>query len=151
MRKRNYRGVNPKHIAYHEAGHAVIGHVLGCEVRMATIKPKYSSLGSADVQPGGAVDVATAHIKVDLAGPLAERLVSPHSFFDLIHRGSQKDWRSAWKAAQRDEDVILGLIHETKALVQRHREAIARVAAALLERETLTGDDIRRIAGGRPL
>jgi ATP-dependent Zn protease len=144
MRKRrDYRGVNPKHVAYHEAGHAVIGLMLGCEVRMATIRPRYSSLGSVDVQPGGSVE--TAQIKVDLAGPLAERLVSPLSFFDLINRGSRTDWLSAWKAARRDEDVILDLIRETKALVQQYRDAIVRVATALLERETLTGDDIKSL------
>jgi ATP-dependent Zn protease len=146
-RKRNYRGVNPRHIAYHEAGHAVIGLKLGCVVRSATIRPRYSSLGSADVQPEGAVDAGTAMIKVDLAGPLAERLVSPHSFFDLINRGSRTDWLSAWKAARRDDDVILDLIHETRALVQQNREAIVRVAAALLERETLTGDDLCSLMG----
>jgi ATP-dependent Zn protease len=147
MRKRrDYRGVNPRHIAYHEAGHAVIGLMLGCEVRKATIRPRYSSLGSADVQPGSAEP--GAQIKVDLAGPLAERLVSPHSLFDLIHRGSRTDWLSAWKGARRDEEVILNLIHETKALVQENRDAIGRVATALLERETLTGDDIKSLVSG---
>jgi len=153
MRKRNldrlrYHGVNPKHVAYHEAGHAVIGLILGCEVRNATIRPRYSSLGSVDVQPGAAVEATTAQIIVDLAGPLAERLVSPRSFFDLINRGSRTDWLSAWKGVGRNEDVILDLIHETRTLVRHYREAIARVATALLERETLTGEEIARITNG---
>ena len=36
---------------------------------------------------------------------------------------------------------------ETEALIRDYQQTIASVATALLEHETLTGDEIRRIAG----
>jgi ATP-dependent Zn protease len=157
-----------KHTAYHEAGHAVIGLVLGYGVRKATIRQRYSYLGSAwiskrrhsssgstEVQ---AVDVSPdsddfGHICIDLAGPLAEQLVNPVPFEELINHGARGDWPSARKHARRinrqhADILIVVLMEETRALVQQHREAIGRVAAALLEHETLTADDIKRLTNG---
>jgi ATP-dependent Zn protease len=146
-----------EHIAYHEAGHVVIGLVLGFEVRKVTIKPKSRTLGNVQAQVGEAssnrcVDRDAADIKFCLAGPLAEQLVSPRPFDELIADGSGKDWRNVRRTARRlntrgeAEVVIVMLALETAALVQQHRDAIERVAAALLERETLMGDDIKRLA-----
>jgi ATP-dependent Zn protease len=47
------------------------------------------------------------------------------------------------------EILIVMLALETKMLVEEHKEAIGRVADALLERETLTGDDINSLVNGR--
>jgi len=113
-----------EHIAYHEAGHVVIGLKLGFVVKEVTIKPKSRTLGNVQAQVGEAssnrcVDRDAADIKLCLAGPLAEQLVSPDPF-----------------------NV------QTAALVQQHRDAIGRVATALLEHETLTGDDINSLVNG---
>jgi len=159
------RPINRRHIAYHEAGHAVIGLKLGYEVGRVTIRKRYSSLGSAqisrkrhsslgstEVQAGGVSpdNDDFGHICVDLAGPLAEKLVSRIPFDELIEYGARGDWRAAQKCARRinrrqSETLIDALMEETKALVQQHEQAIARVAAALLEHETLTGDEIKSL------
>jgi len=156
--------VDRRHTAYHEAGHAVIGHVLGYDVRKATIRKRYNSLGGAwvskpsslgatEVQAGSTERDDFGHICVDLAGPLAEKLVNRSSFKELIANGSSGDWETAQRRARRinrkqSGTVIDVLVEETKALVQHHRAAIARVAAALLERETVNGDDIKRLTNG---
>jgi hypothetical protein len=142
-----------KHTAYHEAGHAVIALRLGYEVGKVRINPKYGS-GSAQIRNRQSPD----DIRIDLAGAHAEGLVNPTSFDEKIQLGSRSDWRNARRSTR--EFVALGfiggeeggvlieeLLHEVRALVRRDAEAIARVAEALLERRTLTGDDIKRIVG----
>jgi ATP-dependent Zn protease len=153
--------MTPKeHIAYHEAGHAVIALKLGYDVKVTTIKPKYGALGKTMSQPGAAssdrcVDLDAAAIKIGLAGPLAEQLVSPVRFDELLTNGCRHDWRSAKRTARQlntrgeAEILIVMLALETATLIQQHREAIARVATALLQHETLTGDDVKRLSDGR--
>jgi ATP-dependent Zn protease len=109
-------------------------------------------LGRADIRNRTSPD----DIKISLAGALAEGLVNPSD--EQIQLGSRYDWRNTRRSAR--EFVALGfidgrekntlieeLLHETRALVRRDKDAIARIAAALLEHKTLTGDDIKRIVG----
>jgi cell division protease FtsH len=150
-----------RHTAYHEAGHAVIGLVLGYDVRKATIRPRYSYLGSAwisnerngstEIQAGSDSEVdLVGRICVGLAGLFAEQLVSRAPLDELIDDSAWTDWQRAQKNARRinrrkAEMLIDVLMEETKALVQQHRQAIIRVAEALLERWTLTGEEIKQL------
>ena len=142
--------VDRKHTAYHEAGHAVIALRLGYEVGKVTIRRRYTSLGSAQIRNRTSPD----DIRIDLAGALAEALVNPSN--EKIQLGSRGDWRNTRRSTR--EFVALGfigdqekgilieeLLQETRASVRRDKEVIAQVAAALLEHETLTGKDIKRI------
>lgn len=158
--------IDRRHTAYHEAGHAVIGLILGYEVSKVTIRPRYSYLGmawtsrkrhssqgSTEVQAGSTESDDFGHICIELAGPLAEQLVNSAPFEELIWRGSEGDWQAAQRRARRIDRrrahaLIDLLMEETRPLVEQHREAIARVAAALLERETLTGDAIKALIDG---
>jgi ATP-dependent Zn protease len=151
--------VDLKHIAYHEAGHAVIGLVVGYDVRSVTIKPKYGALGKTSVQPGAAssnrcVDRDAAAIKIGLAGPLAEQLISPVRFDELLTNGCRHDWRNVKRIARdlntpREAEILIVMLAiETATLVQQHRQSIVSVATALLERETLTGEEIARLTNG---
>jgi hypothetical protein len=144
----------------------VIGLVLGYDVRKVTIRQRYSSLGSAwiskkrhgsrgstEVQAGGVSPDSDdfGHICVDLAGPLAEKLVSRIPFNNLIRCGAGGDWQSAQKHARRinrrqSGTLIDVLMEETNTLVRQHRQAITRVATALLEHETLDADEVKRLA-----
>src|SRR5262249_31519224 len=146
-RQNDYQGRNPQHIAYHEAGHAVINLVLGYNVTKATIRPRYSLLGQVRFDgrvSDDKVDEAIAEIKSSLSGPLAEQLVNPEPFDELIEVGSRGDWRRVRRAARSIADSIIGRsIRETRVLVEQHKEAIERVANALLEHETLTGKEIK--------
>jgi hypothetical protein len=147
-----------KHIAYHEAGHAVIALRLGYEVKWVTIKPRRRSLGRAEIQHGSP---SPDDIRIDLAGPLAEALVNPTPFHEKIQLGSRGDWRNTGRSVRefvalefigdQEGDILIDeLLQETKALVRRDREAISRVAEALLTRKTLTGAEIKRIMGDTP-
>jgi ATP-dependent Zn protease len=139
-----------RHTAYHEAGHAVIALRLGYEVRKVTIIRRQGVLGKADIRNRTSPD----DIRINLAGALAEALVNPND--EQIQLGAHSDWRNTRRSAREFEalgfigdqeggTLIEELLHETRALVRRDKEAIARVADALLEHKTLRGDDIKRI------
>jgi ATP-dependent Zn protease len=145
-------------IAYHEAGHAVIALKLGFGVTKVTLKPRPNSVTAArtDIQAGPATptniaDAEALNIKVDLAGALSEQLVSSTPLDELFANGSRGDWRHAkwtarqWNTRSEAEVLIVMLALETATLVQEHKETIVRVASALLEHKTLTGDEIKRI------
>jgi ATP-dependent Zn protease len=139
-----------KYTAYHEAGHAVIAIRLGYEVEKVTIKRRQGVLGRAVIRNRRSPD----DIRVSLAGALAEALVNPSD--EEIQLGARTDWRNTRRSTRefvslgfigRNERNILieELMHDTRALVWRDREAIGRVAEALLKHVTLNGDAIKRI------
>jgi ATP-dependent Zn protease len=132
-------------IAYHEAGHAVVVLRLGYKLKDVTIKPNGRAEGMTNYEKRGGL--VSDGIKIILAGSLAESLFDGK--VSLKTDGSGNDWRAIrkWYPEFCARDVR-EIGEETKLLVQRHREAIARVARALLERETLTGDDVKRLADG---
>jgi ATP-dependent Zn protease len=139
-----------RYTAYHEAGHAVIALRLGYEVEKATIVRRQGVLGRVDVLPRTSPD----DIKINLAGQLAEALVNSND--EQIQLGAHRDWQNARRSARkfvalgfinsREKGILIDeLLAETTALVRRDRDAISRVAEALLERKTLTGAEVRQI------
>ena len=129
-------------IAHHEAGHAVIVLVLGYTLKDVTIKPDERAEGRTNyVKDGGLV---VDGIKIILAGPIAEGLIDGN--LRLKTDGSGSDWRHIrkWYPEFGAQDVRK-IGEETKLLVLCRREAIERVAEALLAHETLTGDDTKRL------
>src|SRR5262249_42938048 len=111
--------VDHKHTAYHEAGHAVIGLKLGYKVEKVTIRPRYSKFGCTFIEAGpdnlNLLDEETANIKSNLAGLLAEQLVSPYSFNELIEHSSWGDWRRVRRSAR----LIGDSLWEAEALIVR--------------------------------
>jgi ATP-dependent Zn protease len=139
-----------QHTAFHEAGHAVIALRLGYEVGKVTIIRRQGVLGKAEIRNRTSPD----DIRIDLAGALAEALVSPND--EQIQLGAFSDWRNVRRSTRdfvalgfingREKGILIDeLLRETRALVRRDKEAITRVAEALLVHKTLTGDDIKRI------
>ncbi|MER3603221.1 MAG: cell division protein FtsH, partial [Thermus sp.] len=59
------------------------------------------------------------------------------------------------ETARRIDEAVRGLIEEqyarVKALLLERREVLERVAQALLDRETLTAEEFRRVVEGLPL
>jgi hypothetical protein len=89
------------------------------------------------------------HGMVALAGEVAQRRYSPRSI-RIDHGASDRHvvanyaFRCSSSAEQAD---LLVTLWDTQArdLVRRWWDAIERVAAALLERESLSGDDVKRL------
>ena len=143
--------------ARHEAGHAVVAEVLEVRVRRVTIRPQFERgalhRSHSDVTYGETIFYENGKplpfrstvedMIVSYAGELAQgsgdgagedreaarRSASWYSFGDAR---AARALRTYARAAAR-------------ALVKKHRRAIGRVARALLAKETLSGDEVRRI------
>ncbi len=149
-----------EHTARHEAGHAVVAHVLGVRVHAVTIEPADGNLGK--VTHAGTIDEATIE---------AMRELAPHQFveFQSIRRGvaiavagalaagdmagcgpdfahAQRLAMNAHGGDERLGEAFLAYCAKfADTIVQGHQRQVGAVAAALLERKTLTGDEFREV------
>jgi ATP-dependent Zn protease len=147
--------------AYHEAGHAVIGRVLGLTCGGATIVPNYEeqvaghaiteverSISDWDARGRMRwVSMFRARIMMLMAGRESEIEVcgkGPDALFgdayDLREIDQTMDEANVPDAAYLDR-----MRAKTRALVRRHRHAIAEVAAALIKRGSLSAEQIDEI------
>jgi hypothetical protein len=155
-------------IAYHEAGHAVIGRVLGLVCGDATLSSsEHDALGDAHVERrwrwrereyGAPKELAEAFCIALYAGAEAERVIlgdanenllvgdgvdqerATHALIDVGGvRGASYVCDDVWERHE------ARLRRKAKALVQQHRAVIERVAKALIEHGTLRADEIDKI------
>jgi hypothetical protein len=147
--------------AYHEAGHAIARFALGRRIDRVSILPDADSLGHVRGQvlpshlfaKGGDIsDVPTKTVEdqivILLAGPLAEK-----RFTGRWNRvGASSDYEGASTVAvstHGDDDVRDAFIRYLeavgKALIDVHWYLVEALAAALLERETLSGVQVHRV------
>jgi hypothetical protein len=159
-------------IAYHEAGHAIVGLRLGFDVKCAYVGREPDTKWRGHVFEGHLHGYVTwkkdrvprgnrlAHgIMADQAGEIAEHL-SP----DPFHKDEELPawWRSpdechaigkALKLCKGDrakaDELLARLRRETEELVLQNRDAIERVAVELESCGRLTGEDIRDIDARR--
>ncbi|AWV19803.1 MULTISPECIES: hypothetical protein [Methylobacteriaceae] len=151
------------HTAIHEAGHAVIGRVLTMVCGGASIvadeaeneaghsitadpmvilgewdrrgKWRGSDLGTASVFRGRALTVmAGAEAEAEILGQCQggdgdDRYQVALMLYEIAEEGEH-------------ERIEIRLRRAARSLIRRHRTDIERVATALMERETLTGDEI---------
>jgi ATP-dependent Zn protease len=159
--------------AYHEAGHAVITIVLGLPVTDVTIQfaEEDNANGSMTHPSPLMFDVTTqrerrtiarSQIIACYAGYPAELLTDPDADAAL----SQGDEENAFDLSRQyavlprshrgyvGDDVHVGYLGRLKAkarrLVQTHQAEIAVVAAALLERTSLSGDEVKQLLQPAP-
>lgn len=143
--------------AVHEAGHAVLGILAGQPITRVTVK-EGMSVNVPGARTGGSVDVVDGwtpnqdpdrfhlHAVSMLAGPFAE-----HAHTDRVNvhgwRGDM-EWIGAYVEAYRAQTGIdiEGPLHRVAlTLVKAWQPAITGVSEELLERETLSGDEVRKI------
>jgi len=117
------------HLAWHEAGHAFVAHLLGGRVREVTIESE-SDVNEAHVSvewpAASAHERALCEAQVALAGPVAE----------LVYRGEEvlddpatfEAWRGDWDCAAR----YLSQIHATVEELDEARQQILVDIQALL-------------------
>jgi cell division protease FtsH len=187
--------------AFHEAGHALVGHFSPASdpIHKATIIPRGRALGMVMRLPeGDRISVSREKLEADIAvamgGRVAEELVFGH---DKVTAGASSDIEQATKIArhmvtqwgmsdklgpiaygENQQEVFLGhsvtqsknLSEETaqlidaeirqlvdggydkaRTLISDHIDRLNDLANALLEHETLTGDEISAILRGEPM
>jgi hypothetical protein len=156
-------------VAYHEAGHAVIGRVLGLVCGAATIVPDYSdmSAGKATVHKNYGVTIdawdspghsrshrenriesaCRAGILMSMAGKEAAVLCCGPGFDgdedDQIEMAALAYETGDFDRPGRADRLRAAARH----LCIRHREKIGRVALALIEHSTLSPDAIDDLMG----
>ena len=151
--------------AYHEAGHAVIGRVLELTCDQVSIIPD-----TDDDSAGHAIIADPWRTMWDweqreryrdarqaFRGTIMARMAGAETeceFFGQCRGGDGDDRREiAWLMDSRYAEIPVDdwdrlearLRAQARRLVRRHRDTIERVATALMEHETLTGDEVRDI------
>lgn len=127
----------PELVAYHEAGHALMAHLLGGQIQLVTIAPDDDDgpLRSGDAQilwrrsRMSDREFAAKSIQVHLAGPVAEMIYSGEPY----HPAFIAEWSADWEGALAAAEVLV--------LDERKRVAYLEQAVAALHRQ-LQGDDL---------
>ncbi len=149
-------------VAYHEAGHAVVGYILGCRLTRVTIARTDDYLGAcffegADLLPktdeelfewqqaeGDGGEPVEDRIKrgalFDCAGPAAEYLYT--SSYPEGHWGS--DFTPYLGAlvgsAEEEEELVRALTQHAEKLLRDNWAAVEALARVLLEQEEVNGE-----------
>lgn len=137
-----FRCYNDHRTAHHEAGHAVIGRVLGLDGGLVTRVKNNDSDGRAQFRAGsGTVE---AHIITTMAGWETERVFGFDNEDDEMTEGAGHDRSEiGFMCLKADQPIdIERLRRKTRRLVRKHRDKIGCVALALLERRTLQAEEI---------
>jgi ATP-dependent Zn protease len=163
MRKRLHPPRSGKRTAIHEAGHAVIGRVLGMTCGPATIVPDTNGAGHSITRDpwltygeweargkyrGDQIgSIMLGRVLTMMAGAEAERVLigrcrggDGQDRYDIACIVDSSDFKFSVDAFWDRIEPRLRVY--TRALVRRHRAAIERVAAALQERGTLSSEEI---------
>jgi len=134
--------------AHHEAGHAVAAVVRKVPIQHVTIEADGDAAGHvAYLRPTDGVEETHARGMIALAGEAAQRRFNPRSV-RRHHGGSDREavLAYAWEnsGSQRQAQALVNLWQvQAEDLVELRWPVIARVAAALLERRTLSYDDVQ--------
>ena len=141
-------------IAHHEAGHIVIGHIVGLGMPdSVSIRPIEGALGHVAGYRNPCASVllvaAEAEVMMCVAGVIAANAYKPRSHHWLAQGSSDYSRADSLLAMHySDDDASQGkalrrLEREVRALVKRPEvsSAIEYVADQLMKRETIEGDD----------
>lgn len=167
-------------IAWHEAGHAVMAHLMGVEVSKVTITPSTSGAGGVNFIIPKRLGLYTleeleGQVRVSYAGRGAEYLLlgTKHR----ITTGAQADIQQATRilhqlVIEQGMSETYGMLNlnllqveptvylpelkkwslrleeETLKLLRLHQEKVERVAKALIEKETLSKQELQALMQG---
>ncbi len=154
--------------AYHEAGHAVMGFMLGIRIRNVSIVPDESTFGrvehssplkSINLEVVDKADYSRFRMEKNaimaFAGALAEKKFNPHGFRKVW---SITDWEIASSLIERysispeEHNAYVKLLQiRAKALVEVYWPDIEDLASLLLEKEKLSGKAVRKFIELNPV
>ena len=171
---RKLDSLDPRCIAFHEAGHAVVAVRLGLPLQYVTIKRVVYADGTSmghchygDLDRGkycGAGGALMPYIVQCLAGPLAEFTLRADP--DIFGGSGKKDYEEAFALAAlalydgpksapevtvnasdpKYKQVVDQAFQEAQRLVGINGPTIAKVAALLQKRGRLTGDEVEAVS-----
>ena len=132
--------MSEKEIAYHEAGHCVALH----EYNIPIVHTKIVDENNGETPPQIGVAFTEEILCVTyLAGAAAEFV-----FFGVIlPGGSGRDFRKCLMRVSGSEEKRAAYLDKSKAIIRKHRAAVEKLAAAILEKRCLEGPDIEAIIG----
>lgn len=166
-----------KLVAWHEAGHAVLGKIAGMDVSKVTIIPSTSGAGGVNIIIPKKMGLYTieeikAQIRMAYAGRCAEYMLfgdkervttGAHSdikqatrlIYDMIAQFGMTDEYGMLNLTDLavDNDKILDravslakqLEEETLAILREHRDMHQAIVNVLIERETISGEELTEI------
>ncbi|KAF5176254.1 Atp-dependent zinc metalloprotease ftsh [Thalictrum thalictroides] len=149
--QRNSKVINKlqhRTVAYHEAGHAVVGWFLEHvePLLKVTIVPRGTALGYAQYIPGDTALMTKEQFLDRTCMTLGGR-ASEQVMLGTISTGAQDDLE---KVTEMTEWV--GKAYDrTIKLIEEHKEHVTQIAELLLEKEVLQQADLIRILGERPI
>ena len=155
-------------VAWHEAGHALLTHVMQPEAQLARVTIIPSSRGAAgysmSVQPDRQLRTRKelmAMISVALGGRAAEEMLLGQ---DDVTTGAANDLKRAREIASAmarewamgktgdpaadEKDILREAMETARQCLQRYESALRGLAQALLTRETLLEEELRQLLAG---
>jgi ATP-dependent Zn protease len=154
----------PEWVAHEESSHVVIMWALGFgrKIKLATIKPRRGSWGhvnhqkmlrKGDLQDNlsvAAKDRAERAILVSLAGQFGPMRIAPDEYkpsrtnpdYELVNEIIERLYPSLCEQDMTGARYLSYMEAKAQRLVWQHRKEIEAVAKALLQGETLTGEEI---------
>ncbi|MBR4359552.1 MAG: AAA family ATPase [Clostridia bacterium] len=155
-------------VAWHEAGHALLTHVMQPEAQLARVTIIPSSRGAAgysmSVQPDRQLRTRKelmAMISVALGGRAAEEMLLGQ---DDVTTGAANDLKRAREIASAmarewamgktgdpaadEKDILREAMETARQCLQRYESALQGLAQALLTRETLLEEELRPLLAG---
>jgi hypothetical protein len=139
--------------AVHEAGHAVMAELCGRLLTEVEIVGDHEHAGSVQSRafnpsPDAETEDIERHLKIILAGIVAEAMVSGREGWDETSEDLDTAVRLAMRLVDDCEDV-LPLLEDIGSDVmrdlERHWSAVETLAAELLDRKALTGSQVRNL------
>ena len=129
-------------MAHHEAGHAVVAHLLGVDIGIVRIGPANGEV--TFLSPASPADSAL----VDLAGPLAHtRYLYPDGgSLTFPSEGDFASYEANGKHLACSHDEAVAVVAHT---LETHWPVVDALAAALLNKGALTGAEVAQLVEER--
>jgi ATP-dependent Zn protease len=143
-------------VAIHEAGHAITKMALGGDVFVLSIDDRFCSAMDATGDMAGFClhqpSKGRRQMAVQVAGWLAGQAFGARSSWHDHEYDADRDGLEQLAAHKRITvgEALIAAEARARPIIERFRPAIGAVAHRLVERGTLTGREVREIAGGLP-